>query len=312
MTGGRESGQAGWKLVTYQAKTGPKAGVLAGDVVYEASALGLSATVLDLLNDWEASQHRIGEALQSVTPDAGTPLAAVELLAPVLYPGTIFLAGINYHDHRQEMAERRKALGESGEVDEIEAPWHTVVASRPCVVGTGARVAIPGENVNLDWEAELAVIIGKRASKVTEATAMAYVAGYTIANDLSARALSRRKDVRPSSTFRIDWMRHKSFDGACPLGPAITPAAQVADPHQLGIRLWVGDALMQDSNTNQMIFGIAAQIARISETTTLCPGDVILTGCPAGTGSSHGRYLEGGDTVTVEIDGLGQLETHII
>lgn len=306
----------GWKLLSYDAGQGAQGGVLVGDRVVPLENLpgawsGMTATAV--LEDWGYWSPVITESAAWAEVQ-GLPLDAVRLLAPILFPGAIYFAGINYHDHVLEMAERRKALGESGEVDRITSPWHGLKAGRACVVGPEADVAVPeGDAVNLDWEAELAVVIGRKAGAVSVAEAMDYVAGYTIANDLSARGLSRRQDVNATSTFRIDWLRHKSFDGACPLGPWITPADQLSDPQNLSIRLWVGDQLMQDSSTAQMIFGIAEQIAHLSQTTTLYPGDVILTGCPAGTASSHGgRYLVRGDRVTIEIAGLGELVTHIV
>jgi 2-keto-4-pentenoate hydratase/2-oxohepta-3-ene-1,7-dioic acid hydratase in catechol pathway len=133
------------------------------------------------------------------------------------------------------------------------------------------------------------------------------VAGYTVANDLSARDLSRRPHISDTSPFKADWLAHKSFEGACPLGPWITPADDIADPHDLGIKLWVNDVIKQDSNTGGMIFNLAEQISHISTRIMLHPGDVILTGTPAGVGAGRNEYLKPGDVVKVWIEGIGTL-----
>ena len=220
-----------WKLLSFRKERRAVAGILSGGQVYElalviADAAGLSTT--NVLEDWPSWSDRITRVVAEGLPASGVPLGEVELLAPLLYPGTVYIAGLNYHDHITEMAERRRSLGEDAGVDALERPWHVIKGSRACVVGTEANVRIPAGAERLDWEAELAVIIGREGRSIPIEAAMDFVAGYAVANDLSARDLSRRSDVRPESTFRIDWLRHKSFDGACPLGPWITPAASGA------------------------------------------------------------------------------------
>jgi 2-keto-4-pentenoate hydratase/2-oxohepta-3-ene-1,7-dioic acid hydratase in catechol pathway len=142
----------------------------------------------------------------------------------------------------------------------------------------------------------LAVVLGRRARNVSVVDALNYVAGYTVANDLSARELITRPNVPIESPFRYDWIGQKCFDGSCPLGPFLVPAREVPGPQNLGIRLRVNGTLMQDSNTSQMIFSVAEQIARLSSRLTLY-GDIILTGTPAGTGAEAGRSLAEGDLV---------------
>jgi 2-keto-4-pentenoate hydratase/2-oxohepta-3-ene-1,7-dioic acid hydratase in catechol pathway len=137
--------------------------------------------------------------------------------------------------------------------------------------------------------------------------ALGHVAGYTIANDLSARDAMRRPHVSDASPFKLDWVAQKCFDGACPLGPWMVPASEIRDPQKLALKLWVNDELMQDSNTSQMIFTTAEQIAHISARVTLHPGDLVLTGTPAGVGMGRGRFLEAGDVVKLWIDGIGEL-----
>jgi 2-keto-4-pentenoate hydratase/2-oxohepta-3-ene-1,7-dioic acid hydratase in catechol pathway len=155
---------------------------------------------------------------------------------------------------------------------------------------------------------ELVAVIGRTAKDVSVADALDYVAGYTIANDLSARDAMRREKVPAATPFHYDWVSQKCFDGSCPLGPWIVPASQIGDPHKLAIKLWVNDELMQDSNTGKMIFDTAEQIAMLSSRVTLHPGDLVLTGTPAGVGAGRNEFLQPGDRVEIEIEGLGRLE----
>jgi 2-keto-4-pentenoate hydratase/2-oxohepta-3-ene-1,7-dioic acid hydratase in catechol pathway len=159
----------------------------------------------------------------------------------------------------------------------------------------------------MDWEVELAAVIGKAAKNVPMNKALSYVAGYTIANDLSARDRGHRPHIPADSPFKADWVAHKSFDGSCPLGPWIVPAGDIKDPQNLGIKLWVNDVLKQDSNTSQMIFNLAEQIAHLSSRLTLHPGDLILTGTPAGVGAGRGEFLQAGDVVRLWIEDIGTI-----
>jgi 2,4-diketo-3-deoxy-L-fuconate hydrolase len=166
---------------------------------------------------------------------------------------------------------------------------------------------LPRTSSQIDWEAEIGVVIGRAAHDVSLDQAMNCVAGYTIVNDLSARDLNRREDW----TFGTDWFRGKSFDGSAPMGPWITPAEAIPDPHNLVIQLCVNDQLMQDSSSRQMHFNIPEQIQYLSEQLTLRPGDVISTGTPAGVGRPRGIYLKPGDEVTITIEGLGTLRNRV-
>src|SRR5204862_8010706 len=144
------------------------------------------------------------------------------------------------------------------------------------------------------WQVALAAAMGKRPKGVSADKRLDGVAGYTVANDPSARDVVRREGKPPTSPVHYDWVRQKGFDGGCPLGPWIVPASEIRDPHNLGLKLWVNDVLKQDSNSKGMIFTLAEQIARLSDGTTLHPGDVILTGTPAGVGSARGEFLRPG------------------
>lgn len=312
---------ASLKLLTYSAADlSARAGILVNDLVYDAQVAieggeptrtGMS--MLALLENWSSNSAKLNEFVSALPLRGiqGLPLSQVRLSAPINYPGNIYCAGANYSDHVEEMS---KALNHPMPEDlraYFGAPWFFIKPSRSCVVGVGAQTARPENAKMMDWEAELAVVIGRAARNVSAEEAWQYVAGYTIANDLSARNLMRRPQMPAGTPFHFDWTSHKSFDGACPMGPWITPAAQVTNPQSLGIRLHVNDVLKQDSNTGQMIFSLAEQIAHLSKSVTLNPGDVILTGTPAGVGAATHEFLNPGDRVRVEIDGLGVLETSI-
>jgi 2-keto-4-pentenoate hydratase/2-oxohepta-3-ene-1,7-dioic acid hydratase in catechol pathway len=184
-----------------------------------------------------------------------------------------------------------------------------VKSSRSAVVGPEARVKLPVYSQMVDWEVELAAVIGRVARDVSVEKALDYVAGYTIADDLSARDVMRRDKNPATSPFHYDWLSQKCFDGACPLGPWIVPASDIPDPQNLALKLWVNDKVMQDSHTGKMIFSTAEQIAMLSSRVTLYPGDLILTGTPAGVGMPRRTFLKAGDTVKLWIEGIGEL-TH--
>jgi len=218
----------------------------------------------------------------------------------------MYCAGANYRDHAKEMAERTgRPLGpdpkESG-----GKPWHFLKPGH-CVTDPGATVTATYYCKNLDWEVELAAVIGRPAKSVGVGEALNYVAGYTVANDLSARDLSQRQEVPVGSPFRPDWVGQKVFDGSCPVGPWIVPASDIPDPQNLTLKLWVNDVVKQDSNTSEMIFSLAEQIAHISSRLTLHPGDLILTGTPAGVGLARKEFLKAGDVVKVWVEGVGTL-----
>jgi 2-keto-4-pentenoate hydratase/2-oxohepta-3-ene-1,7-dioic acid hydratase in catechol pathway len=292
------------KLLTYSA--GSKAarpGVLLEERVYEVSEY---ESVLAILRDWP----RFAKKKWGPGKAKGMPLKKVKLLAPLPDAGTIYCAGANYTDHMEEMARAQNRPPGPNMKEQGEKPWHFIKASAS-VTGPGAVVKLPAYSKAVDWEVELAAVIGRTAKDLPVEKALECVAGYTIANDLSARDAMRRDRVPPGTPFHYDWVSQKCFDGACPLGPWIVPAAQIGDPQRLGLKLWVGEELMQDSNTAKMIFSTAEQIAMLSSRVTLRPGDVILTGTPAGVGLPRGRFLRPGETVRLWIEGIGELEHRV-
>ena len=303
-----------YKLLSFRVGQGARAGVLLGDTVYDAAKItGVVAhsSVLGMLEDWSRVRRLLARASKQIESgkarSRGVPLKRVRLLAPVLYPGAIYCAGANYTDHMAEMA-RAQGQTPGPTMKELgEKPWHFVKTSRSSVVGPGARVKLPAYSQMVDWEVELAAVIGKVARDVPVERALEYVAGYTIANDLSARDVMRRDKNPATSPFHYDWLSQKCFDGSCPLGPWIVPADDLPDPQNLGLKLWVNDKLMQDSSTSRMIFDTAEQIAMLCSRVTLQPGDLILTGTPAGVGMPRRVFLKPGDSVKLWIEGIGEL-----
>jgi 2-keto-4-pentenoate hydratase/2-oxohepta-3-ene-1,7-dioic acid hydratase in catechol pathway len=300
---------ASFKLATYQATAGPRAGVVIDDRVFDAAALTGRpgyATMLGILDDWDAAQDAIEAVAARGGPGDARPLGGTKLLAPVLWPSAIYCAGANYGDHMAEMARVQNIAPEPDPRSRGLKPWHFIKASRS-IVESGAIVKLPDYSQMVDWEAELAGVIGRTARNVSVERALDHVAGYTVANDLSARDAGRRPHISDTSPFKFDWVGQKSFDGACPLGPWLVPARQIADPQKLGIKLWINDAIKQDSNTSRMIFSLAEQIAYLSTRITLHPGDLILTGTPAGVGMARKEFLKPGDVVKVWVENVGTL-----
>jgi 2-keto-4-pentenoate hydratase/2-oxohepta-3-ene-1,7-dioic acid hydratase in catechol pathway len=300
---------AGYKLATYQSSDGPRAGLVVDDKVFDAAKLtGKSAysTVLGILSDWGKAQSVLKAA--AAKTGRNKPVAKAKLLAPVLYPSAIYCAGANYQDHANEMAAKdNRPPPEDPHKLGLES-WHFIKASRS-ISHPGATVKISTYSKKMDWEVELAAVIGKPAKNVPREKALSYVAGYTIANDLSARDRGRRPHIPDTSPFKADWVAHKSFDGSCPLGPWIVPASDIKDPQNLGIKLWVNGVIKQDSHTSQMIFKLDEQIAHLSSRLTLYPGDLVLTGTPAGVGAGRGEFLKAGDTVRLWIEKIGELSS---
>jgi 2-keto-4-pentenoate hydratase/2-oxohepta-3-ene-1,7-dioic acid hydratase in catechol pathway len=301
-----------YKLASYQSAEGPRAGIVVEDQLFDAAAVTRNKayqSVIGILADWRSAEGALRKAAASAAKSKrknGRPLSRTKLLAPVLWPSAIYCAGANYADH---VAEMNKAHGRPPEPDPHTLglqSWHFIKASRS-LANPGATVKISDYSQKMDWEVELAAVIGRPAKHVPQEKALAYVAGYTVANDLSARDRGRRPHVPDTSPFKADWVSHKSFDGSCPLGPWIVPARDIPDPQNLGLKLWVNDVLKQDSNTGKMIFNLAEQIAHLSSRLTLHPGDLILTGTPAGVGVGRGEFLKAGDTVKIWIERIGEI-----
>ncbi|KOR30508.1 5-carboxymethyl-2-hydroxymuconate isomerase [Achromatium sp. WMS2] len=237
-----------------------------------------------------------GELFQELVPTTNT-VKISKLLAP-LVPCNIFGIGLNYSDHAIETG--------------ANPPEHPIIFMKPTssLNASGAPIYIPkccNHGLEVDYEAELAVVVGKTVRDVSEQQALDCVFGYTIANDISARRWQKHGGGG-------QWVRGKSFDGFCPLGPVLVTADELPDPQNLGLRSRLNNVLMQNGNTRDMLFSVSRLISLLSQDTTLLPGTVILTGTPAGVG--FGRtppvFLQPGDSIIVEIDGIGSLENNIM
>ena len=260
-----------------------------------------AAGVCAMLADWDGWLARL-DAEELADPVA---LEDVTLLAPVPDPPNLYMAGANYADHYREM----HGLREDEPVPRHPSGPFLFLKPTTCLVGNGAAVVI-GEGVGrLDWEVELAVVIGARAHRVSEAAALDHVAAYTIINDISARdAFIRRYAEEP---FTYDWFAQKGWATSCPAGPWLLPARDCPDPGALALSLAVNETTMQDSSTAQMIFSIPELIAYISRIVPLVPGDIISTGTCGGVGAARGRFLAPGDVMHAQIEGIGVLENPV-
>jgi 2-keto-4-pentenoate hydratase/2-oxohepta-3-ene-1,7-dioic acid hydratase in catechol pathway len=299
---------SGYRLATYQAAKGPRAGIIVGETVIDAEELtgqAAYASVLGIVQDWRRASDRIASAVKGGTAK-GSPLSQTHLRTPLMFPGALYCAGANYRDHAIEMATKLKRPLDPDPKESGGKPWHFLKPGR-CATDPGVTVTATHLTKKLDWEIELAGVIGVEAKGVTVERALDYVAGYTVANDVSARDLARRAEMATGSAFHFDWVGQKCFDGSCPIGPWIVPADDIADPQNLKLKLWVNDVIKQDSNTSEMIFTLAEQIAHLSKNMTLYPGDVILTGTPAGVGAGRDEFLNAGDVVKLEIEKIGTL-----
>jgi 2-keto-4-pentenoate hydratase/2-oxohepta-3-ene-1,7-dioic acid hydratase in catechol pathway len=264
-------------------------------------------SVRGLLGDWDGWCDRIADALDALhgsDPGWIAP-AEVSFAAPLPDPSNMYLAGANYHDHVAEMMTYASAM-RSGAADEpAEAVFHFMVPSTS-LVGTGHDVVRPKGAENLDWEVELAVVIGRRADKVAAQDGLAYVAGYAVAHDVSVRGPQTMHPI-----FGVRFIEAKGQATLTPMGPMIVPARFVPDPQNLTLSTRVNGELRQDSSTKQMMSTVAEQIAILSDRAPLIPGDIIFTGTPAGTAAAYGSFLADGDVVTMTVEGLGILENTI-
>jgi 2-keto-4-pentenoate hydratase/2-oxohepta-3-ene-1,7-dioic acid hydratase in catechol pathway len=255
-------------------------------------------SVAGLFGDWPRALAALRLAAQQV--QASDTLTASARLAPLLYPGKILCAGANYFDHLAEM-------GMPGAKKEDQRLFFFMKPPRNAVVGEGNTVHMPIDTQAFDWEVELALVIGKTARNVSVEQALSHVAAYTVAIDFSARDHNRA----PETFYKLDWVAGKGHDTCCPMGPRLIPAEFFGDPQQAALKLSVNGVLKQDGHAKDMIFSVAEQIATASRIMTLDPGDVLLTGTPAGVGVPHKTFLSVGDKVDAEIAGVGKLSVAI-
>jgi acylpyruvate hydrolase len=275
------------RLVSFHAESGPAAAVQIGDQLVPVSNLDApSASVRGLLAALDADgladlQRRAEAARERI------PLADVRLHAPIVDPQKIICLGLNYRDHAEE----------TGQEIPSAPMWFAKFANS--LIGSGQSIVLPGAHAELvDYEAELALVIGRRAKNVSVEDALSHIAGAMPFNDVSARDLQMQNPL---------WTSGKAIDTFAPCGPALVTLDEIDDLRALGLRTRVNGELLQQGSTANLIFGPAEVVAWLSRTITLLPGDIIATGTPAGVGAAQGRFLRDGDTVEVEIDGLGTL-----
>ncbi|ARP85735.1 fumarylacetoacetate hydrolase family protein [Bordetella genomosp. 9] len=261
-------------------------------------APGFSGDMVQLVQDYDGLRH-------SLAPKGeGTPLDRAKVLAPIEQPRrNIFCVGKNYHEHAAEFS---KSGFDSSAKEGEHAPEAPVVFTKAynTVIGPGDKIPPHSEvTQQLDYEAELAVVIGKAGRGIKKADAFAHVFGYTIVNDFTARDLQKR---------HRQWFLGKSLDGFCPMGPYVV-TADALDATQLDVKCWVNGELRQNANTSLLIFDIPTLIETISAGIELKPGDVIATGTPAGVGIGFNppRFVKSGDVIRIEIQGIGVLENAV-
>lgn len=296
----------------------PHLGIVLGDEIVDVDLAGraLKLTppdqVLSVIENYEQSKSALDAILEKASgrrlsevktfSDIGAvhQLSAVYLAAPIPRPGkNVMCMALNYLDHAKETADMRQRSP--------DAPKNPVLFTKAptTVIGPYDTFEIdPAVSSEIDWEAELGVIIGKCGKNISEADALSYVFGYTVINDITARDLQAR---------HVQFFKGKSLDGSCPMGPWIVTADEISDPQKLAIRLRVNGEIKQNSNTSEMIFPIKTIIATLSKGMTLEPGDIIATGTPSGVGFSRKppEFLKPGDLMETEIEGLGILKNPI-
>jgi 2,4-diketo-3-deoxy-L-fuconate hydrolase len=303
-------------LATYRRSDRLAPALVLEDQVYDLEA-AIHGGVPAVRPDW-----LLADGLQAMLKDwasaklwleAATPLVAAMVASGALKPVTggraavaapfvpqrIFCAASNYASHANEMGTVLAAKSQS-------KPYMFLKLSNT-VIGDGEPIQMPPETSKLDWEVELAAVIGKRCRRVSVEDALDAIACYTIVNDISARDLNVRSDY----PFKHDWFQGKCHDTFAPIGPWLVPASQIPDPQAVHMRLDVNGAAMQEDSTANMIWTVREQIAYLSTIVTLEPGDVIATGTPTGVGMGRGVYLNAGDKIVASITGIGSLSNQV-
>lgn len=281
------------KLARFTLNGATTIGVVHGDQIIEVAKLDPAAptTIRELLAIGTQGRQHIADAL--LNPPAGHALSAVRLEAPIPDAQKYMAIGMNYHDHAEEARKAGIAIPK-------EQLWFNKQVS--CVTGPYDPIYKPRVSEKMDYEAEMGVVIGKRCRYVSEADARSVVGGYFVANDVTARDWQFK-----SQTYTLG----KSFDSHGPIGPWITTDDEIADPHALQMQLWVNGEPRQKTSTGGMIYNIWQQIHELSQVMTLEPGDLIATGTCANVGIALGKFLQVGDVVRVEIEGLGHIENRV-
>lgn len=283
-----------WSLVTVETGEGLRTGALAqSGEVYEIGVLPTGVALIDVIQDWD----RYADALRSWDIEGSSRLSGT-VRQPLRYPRKVICIGANYRDHRSEM---------STDVEGAKAkPFFFLKPPSTTLIGTGEEILIRSEEDRVDWEAEVAIVIAKGGRFIRKDDALTHIAGISLANDVSARGVLHQPDA-VAPPFSYDWFASKSQDGFCPLGPGILPIWFVEDVENVPFALSVNGEQQQSSTTAHTVTGVLDQIVAVSEFLTLEPGDVILTGTPAGVGAGQGKFLKAGDEVVVSSPLIGEL-----
>ncbi|MFJ7469975.1 fumarylacetoacetate hydrolase family protein [Peribacillus frigoritolerans] len=285
------------KIATFSVQTEQHIGLVKDDLIISLTALGpeeFPACMKKFIERGSELRSRAEQLIeQRVNDDAIFKLSEVNILPPIAKPDKIICVGLNYFDHCKETG--------------MEPPESPVIFSKyaNAIAGHNDAIEIPINSTEVDFEAELAFIIGREAKHVSEEEADDYVFGYTIMNDISARDLQFQDG---------QWSRGKTADTFAPFGPVIVTKDEVGDPHNLAISLELNGEIMQDSNTSNLIFTVPKIISFLSQSMTLMPGDLIATGTPPGVGMGRNPkiWLKNGDRMNVSIEKIGTLSNHVL
>jgi 2,4-diketo-3-deoxy-L-fuconate hydrolase len=294
---------ADFTLATLADSPGSPAAVVVGEQVHPLPG---APSMSEVLADWDDWLGRIEADASSGALEPGTPLGDARLGPPVPEPRNIYMAGANYADHAREM----RGLAPDAAVEPHPLGPFMFLKPTTTVIGPGEPITVPAGAEKLDWEIELAAVIGTPIRGASAANALASVAGYTIINDISVRDRFKREDIEPPMTW--DWFLQKGWASSCPMGPWLVPAAACPEPGKLQLTLTVNGKVEQQSSTAEMIHSLQDQIVYLSRVVTLRPGDVISTGTPAGVGMGKGRFLVPGDVVVAVIENIGRLENPVV
>jgi 2,4-diketo-3-deoxy-L-fuconate hydrolase len=273
--------------------------------------IDLNLSIRELLARWHEFGPVVESALRRLSASdretvSWEPISHFDLGAPVHPEASLIFTAANYAAHTSEAESSEKVTNKVSTGS--DTPYVFLKPMRS-VIGPCDDVVKPNDVEQLDWEVELAVVIGAPGRRIPVGKAMDHVAGYVICNDVSARDFVQRSDW---PMFSSDWFAQKAFDTFTPIGPAFVPAGLVGDPRDLVLQLSVDGEVMQEAHARDMIFSIAEQISYASRFTSLEPGDIISTGTPSGVGMARGRYLDVGEVMTAQISGLGRQQNRIV
>jgi 2-keto-4-pentenoate hydratase/2-oxohepta-3-ene-1,7-dioic acid hydratase in catechol pathway len=294
------------KLVTYSTQGAVSWGALTNkgivDIPSAWDGLDAPGSVKEVLEAGPACLARIARLAEAATDVI--PLDSVKILAPIPRPGKVLALAGNYAEHIKE-AGMKLGLSDSPRLTTVPRPF---LMPGTAVIGPGDEIPWPVYSETIDYELELAVVIGRKAKAVRPDQAPEFIAGYAIANDVSARTVTfaRNRAKRPWDEF-YDWLNGKWADGFCPMGPYLLTADEISDVQNLDMTLTVNGEVRQKANTSQMIHPVADIVSFLSHLMTLEPGDVIATGTPSGVGMATGNFLKAGDRIGATIESLGTL-----